>query len=339
MPVSTHRVVLAQRPKGTPTLEDFRIEDAPLPQLEEDQVLLQTLFLSLDPYMRGRMNEGPSYAPPVALDAVMEGGTVARVLQSRHPKHQEGSLVVSQHGWQSHAVVSGERVQPISPSLKHPSYMLGALGMPGFTAYHGLLRIGAPKPGETVVVSAATGAVGSLVGQLARRFGCRAVGIAGGPDKCKLAVERLGFDACVDHKDPRLPRLLAEACPKGIDVDFENVGGKVLEAILPLLNVGARVPLCGMISQYNLKRLPEGPDKLPTLLRAVLTQRVRLEGFIILDAWRDYPAFLTEVSPWIEDGSLQVLEDLVDGLDNAPQAFLGLLEGKNLGKLVIRVAE
>jgi NADPH-dependent curcumin reductase CurA len=337
-PTLNHRIVLARRPKGAPTLEDFRLEDQPLPEPGEGELLLETLYLSLDPYMRGRMSEGPSYAAPVALNEVMEGGTVSRVATSRHAGFKVGDLVLGYTGWQTHAIAKTEGLTRLDPAMPHPSQALGVLGMPGFTAYMGLLDIGQPKPGETVVVAAATGAVGSVVGQIARIKGCRAVGIAGGPEKCRFAVETLGFDACVDHHEPDLALRLAAACPKGVDIYFENVGGRVFDAVLPLLNTGARVPVCGLISQYNAEALPTGPDRTPLLLRTLLTKRIRMQGFIIFqDYGHRLQEFLGIMPEWLQAGRLQVREDVVEGLENAPQAFLGLLEGRNFGKLVVRM--
>jgi NADPH-dependent curcumin reductase CurA len=302
-------------------------------------VQLETLYLSLDPYMRGRMGEGPSYAPPVAIDATMEGGAVSRVTLSGDPRFQVGDLVLGSTGWQSHSTVATAELVRLDPAMARPSLALGVLGMPGFTAYMGLLDIGRPKPGETVVMAAATGAVGSVVGQIARLKECRVVGIAGGPEKCRYAVEQLGFDACLDHRDPNLAALLAEACPKGIDVYFESVGGAVFEAVLPLLNTSARVPLCGLISQYNATDLPPGPDRTPLLMRTLLTKRIRMQGFIIFqDYGHRIAEFQEAMQAWLKAGSIQVREDVVKGLANAPEAFLGLLQGRNFGKLVVRVA-
>lgn len=333
------RIVLAQRPEGAPILADFRLEELPAARLEEGEVRLETLFLSLDPYMRGRMSAGPSYAPPVVLGEVMEGGAVSRVMESRYPSLQVGDLVLGSTGWQSHPTVKGTGLTRLDPSMRHPSHALGVLGMPGFTAYMGLLDIGQPKPGETVVVAAATGAVGSVVGQIAGIRGCRVVGIAGGAEKCRYAVEELGFDACLDHHDPDLASKLATACPQGIDVYFENVGGRVFEAVLPLLNTGARIPVCGLISQYNATELPAGPDRTPVLMRTLLTKRIRMQGFII---WQDYGhrigEFQKAMQGWLKERRIQVREDVVEGLENAPEAFLGLLQGRNFGKLVVRVA-
>lgn len=336
MTLFNQRIVLASRPHGAPTLDNFRLEEQPLPELNDGEVLLKTLYLSLDPYMRGRMSEGPSYAAPVALGEVMDGGAVSEVIASRHDDFSVGDRVLGYTGWQSHAISSGTGLTRLPATLAQPSWALGVLGMPGFTAYMGLLDIGQPKTGETVVVAAATGAVGSLVGQIAKLKGCRVVGIAGGATKCRYAVEELGFDACVDHHSDNLPAQLALACPDGIDVYFENVGGQVLQAVVPLLNTGARIPLCGLIAQYNSTELPEGPDFSPLLLRTLLTRRVTLKGFIIFDDYgHRYPEFAAQMGAWLQEGKIRYREDHVQGLTSAPQAFIGLLEGKNFGKLVI----
>jgi NADPH-dependent curcumin reductase CurA len=338
------RIVLVSRPQGAPTAENFRLESVPLPEVGEGQVLLRTLYLSLDPYMRGRMSDAPSYVPPVQLGAVMGGGTVSRVEASRHPGFNPGDLVLADGGWQEYALVDGSGLTRLDPGATHPSLSLGVLGMPGFTAWHGLLKIGEPKPGETLVVAAASGAVGSAVGQIARIKGCRVVGIAGGAEKCRLVRETLGFDACIDHRAADFPARLAEACPAGIDVYFENVGGAVFDAVLPLLNVAARVPLCGLIAHYNDQayngeHLPQGPNLLPRLLVTLLKKRIRLQGFIITDHFEaEHQEFQQEMRGWVESGRVRFVEDLVDGLENAPQAFIGLLQGRNRGKLVVRVA-
>lgn len=310
-----------------------------MPSPEEGQVLLRTLQLSLDPYMRGRMNEGPSYSPPLALGDVMMGGTVNRVVASKHPKFREGDLVLGNAGWQDYALSDGKDLMPIADATR-PSYALSVLGMPGFTAYHGLLNIGQPKSGETVVVAAASGAVGAVVGQIARIKGARVVGIAGGADKCRYAVEELRFDVCLDRHDPRLARQLADACPDGIDVYFENVGGAVFDAVLPLLNKHARVPVCGLIAHYNDKELPPGPDRLPLLMGVLLSKRIRVQGFIIVDHYADgLEAFTRDMSAWVAAGKVKQREDIVDGLEKAPAALIGLLEGKNFGKVVVHVAD
>jgi NADPH-dependent curcumin reductase CurA len=338
-PTLNRRIVLNARPQGAPTTSDFRIENGPVPVPEVGQVLLRTLYLSLDPYMRGRMSDGPSYAAPVAVGDVMVGATVSRVEASHNSGFTVGDLVLAYTGWQEYALSDGADLTKLAPAMAHPSYALGVLGMPGFTAYMGLLDIGAPKAGETVVVAAATGAVGSVVGQIAKLKGCRIVGIAGGADKCRSAVQDLGFDACVDHRSPNLAALLTAACPKGIDVYFESVGGKVFEAVLPLLNSAARVPVCGLIAHYNETTLPEGPDRSALLMGTLLTKRIRMQGFIIFDDYGPrFPEFVKDMSQWVKDGNIKTQEDFVDGLENAPLAFIGLLEGKNFGKLIVRVA-
>lgn len=340
MPQTNRRIVLASRPKGAPAPENFRIETVALPAPADGQVLLENLYLSLDPYMRGRMSDAPSYAAPVAIDAVMVGATVSRVAISKHPDFKPGDLVLAFGNWQSFAVTDGAGLTKLGPDLlRHPSYALSVLGMPGFTAWHGLLRIGEPKPNETVVVAAASGAVGSIVGQIAKLEGCRVVGIAGGADKCRFVVDELGFDVCLDRRDPSFSTRLAEAVRSGIDVYFENVGGPVFDAVLPLLNVHARVPICGLIASYNATNLPAGPDRIPLLMSALLVKRIRLQGFIITDHYGpEFETFLAQMSPWVHDKKVRIREDIVDGLESAPTAFIGLLEGKNFGKLVVRVA-
>ena len=336
----SRRIVLASRPVGAPTAGNFRTEEARLPAPATGQILLRTLYLSLDPYMRGRMSDGPSYAAPVALGEVMVGGTVSRVEVSRHPDFAPGDVVLGQSGWQTRALSDGSRLIKLDASLEHPSLALGVLGMPGFTATMGLLDIGQPQPGETVVVAAASGAVGAVVGQIAKIKGCRVVGIAGGPEKCGYVVGELGFDACIDHRCADFAQRLANACPRGIDVYFENVGGAVFDAVLPLLNSRARVPLCGLIAHYNDVALPGGPDRLGLLTRTLLVKRIRMQGFIIFDDYgHRYGEFFAQMSDWLKAGKIKFREDIVDGLDNAPQAFIGLLEGRNFGKLIIRLGE
>lgn len=334
------RVVLAARPRGLPTSDDFRLEQAAIPEPGEGQVLLRTLYLSLDPYMRNMMDPvAPIYTTSIPIGAPMAGGTVSRVVASKHPKFRDGDLVLSNAGWQDYALSDGSDLVPLG-HMAQPSWALGGLGMPGFTAHVGLLDIGQPKPGETVVVAAATGAVGSAVGQIAKLKGARAIGIAGGADKCRYAVEDLGFDACIDRRDPQFAERLAAACPGGIDVYFENVGGEVFDAVLPLLNVGARVPVCGFISHYNDQALPPGPNRLPLLMSSLLQKRIRMQGFIILDHYGErFDVFRREMGAWVEEGRVKLREDRVDGLENAPDAFIGLLQGRNFGKLVVRVAE
>jgi len=336
------RIVLNSRPFGAPTAENFRLEELAVPIPTAGQLLLRTMYLSLDPYMRGRMSDAPSYAAPVAVGDVMVGGTVSRVEASKHPNYQPGDLVLGYSGWQEYAISDGTNLTRLDAQMKqHPSQALGLLGMPGFTAYMGLLDIGQPKSGDTLVVAAASGAVGSVVGQIAKLLkGCRVVGIAGGADKCRFVVEELGFDACIDRRSVDLPRQLAVACPKGIDVYFENVGGAVFDAVLPLLNAGARVPLCGLIAHYNDTNLTQGPERLRLLTRTLLTKRIKMQGFIIFDDYgHRYDEFYQQMSAWLAEGRIKYREDIVDGLENAPQAFIGLLEGKNFGKLIVRIAQ
>ena len=332
------RIVLASRPVGEPTAANFRLESASIPVPAEGQVVLRALYLSLDPYMRGRMSDAKSYAAPVAIDAVMVGATVCRVETSRHTGFAEGELVLAYTGWQDYALSDGTGLSKLG-NMAQPSLALGVLGMPGFTAYMGLLDIGQPKAGETVVVAAASGAVGSVVGQIAKLQGCRVVGIAGGAEKCRYVVEELGFDACIDHRALDFPAQLAAACAKGIDVYFENVGGAVFDAVLPLLNTGARVPLCGLISQYNAAELPDGKDRLSYLMGQILVRRIKMQGFIIFDDYgQRYPEFFQAMSAWLADGKIRFREDIVTGLDAAPDAFIGLLKGKNFGKLVVQLS-
>ncbi|RUX94169.1 MULTISPECIES: NADP-dependent oxidoreductase [unclassified Mesorhizobium] len=332
------RIVLAARPQGRPKSDDFRIETVDVVQPGEGELLLQILYLSLDPYMRGRMNATKSYAKPVDVDGVMEGGTVARVVRSRHAHFAEGDIVLSHSGWQSFALSDGVGLRKLDPATAPVTTALGVLGMPGFTAYAGLLSIGQPKPGETVVVAAASGAVGSAVGQIARIKGARAVGIAGGANKCAFVRNELGFDAVVDHRADDFAEQLKTACPDGIDIYFENVGGHVWDVVFPLLNEFARVPVCGLIAQYNAIA-DAGVDRLPTLMQQVLHRSLTIRGFIQREFVDQRPAFYREMADWIASGRVRYREDIVNGIENAPQAFLGLLEGRNFGKLVVRIAE
>lgn len=328
------RIVLASRPVGAPTPDNFRVERGPVPVAGPGEVLLRTRWLSLDPYMRGRMSDAPSYSPPVAVGAVMVGGTVGEVVEGAEG-FAAGELVVAQGGWQAYAAVPAKGLRRVRAGAS-PSTALGVLGMPGMTAYCGMLNIGQPKPGETVVVAAAAGPVGSLVGQIAKLHGARAVGIAGGAEKC-AHVLGLGFDECLDHHAADLPGRLAAACPGGIDVYFENVGGKVWDAVLPLLNPFARVPVCGLISFYNATEAPGGPDRTAQLMRAVLTKRLLLRGFIVWDFAAQEEDFLQTVGGWLAEGKIRHREDVVDGLEAAPGAFIGMLRGANFGKMLVRV--
>ncbi|WMN89718.1 NADP-dependent oxidoreductase [Vibrio parahaemolyticus] len=332
------RIVLASRPHGAPTTENFRLEEVAKPVPKDGEMLLRAVYLSLDPYMRGRMSDAESYAAPVAINDVMVAGTVSQVEASNHPDYEVGEWVLAYTGWQDYAISTGEMVIKLGKNPQNPSYALGVAGMPGFTAYMGLLDIGQPKPGETIVVASATGPVGSTVGQIAKLKGCRVVGIAGGEEKCRYAKEELGFDECIDHKADDFAQQLKNACDNGIDIYFENVGGKVFDAVLPLLNTNARIPVCGLISQYNATELPQGTDHLPLLMVNILTKRIKVQGFIIFDDYgHRYDEFAQDMNQWLAEGKIQYREQLVQGLENAPDAFIGLLEGKNFGKVVVQV--
>ena len=337
---TNRRIVLANRPRGRPTSADFRLEESPVPTPRDGEVLLRTLYLSLDPYMRNLMDEsGTAYAAPVGLGEPVVGGTVNRVVASKHPQFRAGDLVSGRAGWQDYTVVPGQDLAPLG-EMAQPSLALGGLGMPAFAAYVGLLDVGQPKPGETVAVAAATGAVGSMVGQIARIKGARVVGIAGGADKCRYAIEELGFDVCIDRREPQFAERLAAVCPKGIDVYFENVGGAVFDAVLPLLNIGARVPVCGFIAHYNDEAQTFVRDRLPALTAAVLGKRIRMQGFIILDHYADrFESFRRDMEEWLAAGRVKAREHVIDGLENAPLGLIDLLEGRNFGKVVVKVAD
>ncbi|NGN97038.1 NADP-dependent oxidoreductase [Grimontia sp. S25] len=338
--LENNRIVLASRPVGAPVTDNFRLESQEVPALKDGELLLRTIYLSLDPYMRGRMSDAKSYADPVELDDVMVGATVCQVEDSLNPNFEKGEWVLAYTGWQSYAVSDGEGLLKLGKSPSHPSFALGIMGMPGFTAYMGLLDIGQPKEGDTLVVAAATGPVGATVGQIGKLKGCKVVGIAGGEEKCRHAVEVLGFDVCIDHKAEDFAEQLAAACDKGIDVYYENVGGKVFDAVMPLLNTGARIPVCGLISQYNATALPEGPDRMSLLMATLLIKRIKMQGFIIFDDYSHrYDEFAADMGKWLMEGKMQYKEQIVDGLEAAPEAFMGLLEGKNFGKLVVKIAE
>jgi NADPH-dependent curcumin reductase CurA len=327
------QILLKSRPEGMPTLDNFELVQGPVPEPGDGEVLMRTRYLSLDPYMRGRMSAAKSYAKPVEVGQPMVGGTVSEIMASRNPRFAAGDIVLSYSGWQDYARSNGAGLRKLDPAAAPVTTALGVLGMPGMTAYAGLLEIGQPRPGETVAVAAASGAVGAVVGQIAKIRGCRAIGIAGGPDKCRYVVEELGFDACIDHHAPDLARQLEAASPAGIDVYFENVGGAVQQAVWPLLNDFARIPVCGLIAQYNAATPMPGPD-----MFSVLRKRLTVRGFIVTDFAAREPDFQREASEWVRTGRLKYREDVVDGLENAPAAFLGLLQGRNFGKLLIKVA-
>jgi NADPH-dependent curcumin reductase CurA len=336
-PLRNRRIVLAARPKGEPKDEDFRLEEVDLPVPGEGQALLRTIYLSLDPYMRGRMNAGPSYVAALEIGDLMEGRTVSEVVEARTPVLHPGDVVAAHGGWQQYSVEDARTIRKLDPSVAPVSANLGVLGMPGLTAYTGLMNIGQPKAGETLVVAGAAGAVGSVVGQIAKIAGCRVVGVAGSPEKCEFVTRELGFDACVSHRDDAFEEELRQACPNGVDIYFENVGGRVLRAVLPLMNLFGRVPVCGLISQYNMSMPPRGVDRVPMLMTTVLTRRLTLRGFIVGDFAAQRDEFRLRMSAWLREGRVRYREDVVDGLENAVAAFQGLFRGSNLGKLLVRV--
>jgi NADPH-dependent curcumin reductase CurA len=334
------QIRLAQRPQGEPDDSTYAVTRDEVPSPGEGQVLLRVVYLSLDPYMRGRMSAAESYAAPVAVGDVLVGGTVCEVAESKHPDFSVGDLVLSYSGWQTHALSDGTGLRKLDPSVVPISTALGVLGMPGFTAYAGLLEIGKPKEGETVVVAAATGPVGSAVGQIAKIKGARAVGIAGGPEKCAALTKQFGFDVAVDHRSPTFAEDLQAAVPDGIDVYFENVGGPVARQVFKRMNLYGRIPVCGLVADYNATSAPEGPDRLPGFMGLVLRKSLTVRGFIQSEFTRSHGRdFVRDMSGWVADGSVRYREDVVDGLENAPEAFRGLLAGRNFGKLLIRVGE
>jgi NADPH-dependent curcumin reductase len=332
------QILLAARPVGRPTRENFRLVSQPIPAPGENEVLTQTIWLSLAPYMFWRMRPEKSYAPPVPVDGVMVGATVGRVVMSRHPDFAPGDLVLGGGGWQDFAVQPAEALRKLDPADGPPSLSLSLLGGNGLTAYAGLLEIGRPLPGETVAVAAASGGVGAIVGQIAKIKGARAVGIAGGAKKCAFVTGELGFDACLDHHAPDFATQLAAACPNGIDVYFENVGGAVWDAVLPLLNDFARIPVCGLIAQYTASAPPPGPDRLADLMRLVLSKRYTLRGFIASDYGAIRDEAIAALREWQREGRLHYREDITEGLEKAPEALIAMLDGKNFGKVLVRVS-
>lgn len=332
------RFVLAERPRGEPNDKTLRLETADVPTPGAGQMLLRNEYLSLDPYMRGRMSDAPSYAAPVEIGAIMVGGTVARVVRSNLDGFAEGDWVVAFGGWQDYAVSDGTGVINMGKDPKNPSWALGVLGMPGLTAWAGLTQIGQPKAGETLVVAGASGPVGATVGQIGKILGLRVVGIAGGPQKCAHVVDTLGFDACIDYKAEGFPKALKAAVPDGIDIYYENVGGAVFDAVMPLLNTSARIPVCGLISQYNATSLPDGPDRMNLLLGTILRKRMTVRGFIVFDDFGHlYPKFAKQMGDWVSQGKIKYREEVITGLEQAPAAFVGLLRGEAFGKRVIKL--
>ena len=332
------QILLRRRPEGEPVPEDFEIVETPVPQPKPGEVLVKAQYLSLDPYMRGRMSDAKSYSAPVALGAVMEGQTAGEVVASTVPEFAPGDTVLGGFGWQRYSCVTPARLFKIDPKEAPLSASLGVLGMPGLTAWVGLADIGQPKAGETMVVSAASGAVGQVVGQIGKIRGCKVIGIAGGPKKCQFVTETLGFDACLDHRGD-LNAQLDKACPEGIDVYWENVGGAVQAAVFPRFRDFGRMVMCGVISQYNTAIGADAFGGAPgPNLGPVVRKRLRIQGFIVSDnGWPRYPQFRQEMLGWMAAGKMQWREDVVEGLRNAPQAFIGLLKGKNFGKLVVKV--
>lgn len=349
IPETMQRIVLASRPVAEVTPDNFQLETVPTPTPGDGEFLVRVIWLSLDPYMRGRMADGKSYAAPVEIGAPMEGGCVGEVIASKHADFSVGEFVESRFGWQTHCISNGEGARKLDPSVAPLSTAVGVLGMPGITAYVGLNTHGRPNSGETIVVSAATGAVGSLVGQLAKAQGLRVVGIAGGADKCTYATQTLGFDACIDYRAlsgiEALRDSIAAECPNGVDIYYENVGGDIMQAVMQLMNVGGRVAICGMIAWYggswkddNAVPAADIQSQLPMVWRSILVNRLNINGFIIFDHFDQFPSFVDEVAPLIADGTIHYEETIAEGLASAPEAFIQLLKGGNLGKQIVAIS-
>lgn len=335
-PTVNRQYTLASRPAGFPNETDFRLVEAPVPALEDGQVLIGTLFLSVDPYMRGRISGMKSYATPVAIGQVMVGGAVGRVMESRNQALAVGDIVEAYSGWQEYAVMDGRGLRKIDASIAPVSTALGVLGMPGLTAYFGLIDVCDPKPGETVLVSSAAGAVGALAGQIARIKGCRAVGIAGSEEKIDYLLKDLGLDAAFNYKTVgNYYAKIRQLCPNGVDVYFDNVGGPITDAVFPQLNLHARVAICGQISQYNLEKPEMGPRQLGLLI----VTRSKVQGFLVSDYAARFPEGLAQLAHWVQEGNLKYREDIVEGFENTPKAFIGMLKGDNIGKRLVKVAE
>ena len=334
MPETNRQITLAQRPYGFPKPSDFKLVETPIPNPGDGELLIRNEYMSVDPYMRGRMNEGASYAKGVEIGDVMVGGTVGQVIESNHPDHQTGDIVQASLGWQTHGVTKGDGARKVDPSLAPISTSLGVLGMPGLTAYFGLLDVAEPVAGETVVVSAASGAVGSVVGQIAKIKGCRAIGCAGSDEKVHFLLDEFGFDGAFNYKlSNDYATSFGELCPKGFDVYFDNVGGPITDAVFPLLNLRARVAVCGQIAQYNATEPPVGPR----LLWHCITKRLRIQGLLVFD-WADqHDQALKEMAQWVTSGQIKYSEDIVEGIENAPEAFMGLLRGDHIGKRLVKI--
>jgi len=326
------RVMLARRPEGEPVDADFRLVEEPVPECRDGEVLLRTRYLSLDPYMRGRMSAARSYAKSVEIGEMMVGGAVSEVLDSKNAAFRKGDFVLGYTGWQTEHVCPGDGLRKLDPNAAPVTYALGVLGMPGQTAYCALLDIGKPQPGETVVISSASGAVGSVAGQIAKIKGARAIGVAGSDEKCRYVVEELGFDACINRRTEDLDEALKTHCPEGVDIYFDNTGGPILRAVMRQLRLHARIAIVGMIDQYNATSPPPGPN-----LRQMLTMRATMQGFLVGDHQAHVAAFERDVSAWLREGKIRYREDVVEGLESAPRALIGMLRGKNFGKLIVRV--
>ncbi|CAM4120349.1 NADP-dependent oxidoreductase [Saccharibacillus endophyticus] len=326
------RFVLASRPEGMPTQDNFELKTEELEAPQDGEISVETLYLSVDPYMRGRMNDAKSYSKPYEIGGTLGGGSIGRVIESRHASRKVGDIVLGGWGWQTHATVSGDQVAPVDPDLAPIQTALGVLGMTGLTAYFGLLDIGQPKAGETVVVSGAGGAVGMIVGQIAKIKGARVVGISGSEEKNRYLSEELGFDAVVNYKTESLGEALAAACPDGVDVYFDNVGGEVTDAVFELLNSNARIPLCGQISLYNVAKKEPGPRFLPQLL----TRTALVKGFLVGQYQDRYSEAIPEMAGWLKEGKLKYRENIIEGFERTPEAFLGLFSGDNLGKQLVK---
>ncbi|WP_370304067.1 NADP-dependent oxidoreductase [Pseudooceanicola sp.] len=340
-----YHIALASRPEGAPEPANFRHEPKALPTPGEGEVLVRVHYMSLDPYMRGRMDDAKSYAAPVPIGGTMEAGGVGEVIASNDPKFKPGDFAFGMFGWASHGCLPGKMLRRVDPAQAPLTTSLGVLGMPGFTGWYGLMQHGRPQRGETLVVAAATGPVGSMVGQVAKALGLRAVGIAGGAEKCAMAVDKFGFDACLDHRAydsaSDLRKALADQCPNGIDIYFENVGGRVLAAVLPLMNPHGRIPICGMIAWYNAGGLGSGAQvaepSAPALWRNILVKFLSVNGFIISNHWNRFPDFLAEIAPKVAAGEIAYAEDVAEGLENAPAAFMSMLKGGNTGKQIVKL--
>ena len=330
--MTTKQIILAARPKGLPTEENFETEDFELPAVNDGEVLLEGMYYSVDPYMRGRMNDAKSYVPPFEIGQPISGGVVARVIESKSNDFKIDDIVTGNLPWRKQMIVSGKGIQKIDATLAPPSYFLGIIGMTGLTAYFGLMHIGKPKAGETVVVSGAAGAVGMVVGQIAKIQGCYVVGIAGSDEKVKSLKEEFGFDDAINYKTTAdMKKAIAKACPKGVDIYFDNVGGEISDAVISIINFHARIPLCGQISLYNATEVPMGPRLQPMLL----TRSVLMQGFIVSNFKNDFPEGIKYLAQWLKEGKLHYSETIVNGFDQLPQAFLGLFKGENTGKMVV----